>query len=301
MTQPLESADLKPSVLVLGLPHGPSRAEKAAAPNTAKAVWRAGPRFPIASDPGVWREAIAAAVGAGSALEAALAFARYGVPVFPVSPMGRKKPLNAHGVYSATTDLAVVDRDFSQHPNALIAVPMGRRTGVFAIDVDASPPHAHDGVAAWRAVEATHGVSPTRVHQTPTGGLHIIYRWPPDHAVGCPAKGLPQGIECKGEGGAIIFPPSARGGKQYAVISDVEPTDPPDWLLDLIAPVGRRQPQTRLPARSVQSNGDGSPYGLKALDNACAALAGAGPGERDRAVGDHVLRHRFAGRWRRTK
>jgi hypothetical protein len=263
--------------------------EGTAARKGAKADWNAAPSFPVASDPHVWSEAIADAARAGSMLHAALELAGHGVPVFPVSSVGQKKPLNRHGVYSATTDLAVVDRDFSQHPDALIAVPMGRRTGVFAIDVDASPPHAHDGLGAWRALEAKHAVTPTRVHKTPSGGLHLLYLWPPGRPIGCPIKGLPQGIECKGEGGAIVFPPSSRDGNRYGVIADVEPTDPPAWLLDMVAPTRRRQPQTRLPSHGAPRNSDGSPYGLKALENACAALANAGPGERDRAVGDHVL------------
>ena len=175
----------------------------------------------------MWRDAIAAAACAASTPDAAVALAGHGVPVFPVSPVGQKRPLNAHGVYSATTELEDVARDFSRNPNALIAVPMGRRTGVFAIDVDASPPHAHDGIGALRALEAMYGAAPTHVHTTPSGGLHLLYRLPPGHPIGCPTIGLPGGIECKGEGGAIVFPPSVRGGKKYQVESDVEPAERP--------------------------------------------------------------------------
>jgi hypothetical protein len=289
VNQPLESPNLEPSFQTPGASHRPSRPDKATTRKAAKADWGAAPPFPVASDPRVWSEAIAAAACAGSSLDAALTLARHGVPVFPISHVGQKKPLNGHGVYCATTDLALVGRDFSGCPKALIAVPMGRRTGVFAIDVDASPTHAHDGVCAWRALEAKHGVTPTRLHMTPSGGLHLIFRLPPERPIGCPLKGLPRGIECKGDGGAIIFPPSARGDRQYCVVTDVEPTDPPGWLIDMVAPIRRRRPEALLAPRKARSNGDGSPYGLKALENACAALASAGPGERDRAVGEHVL------------
>ena len=51
-------------------------------------------------------------------------------------------------MYSATIDPVVVGRDFGKPSSALIAVPMGHRTGVFAMDVDAAPPRAHDGIAA---------------------------------------------------------------------------------------------------------------------------------------------------------
>jgi Bifunctional DNA primase/polymerase, N-terminal len=148
MKQPLESERLEPTAHAPNVPQSISREDKVAARKTAKTDWNASPPFPIASDPASWGKALSAASLDGSILEAARALVEAGVPVFPVSSVGQKKPLNAHGVYSATIDLAVVGRDFGQHSNALIAVPMGRRTGVFAIDVDASPPHAHDGVAA---------------------------------------------------------------------------------------------------------------------------------------------------------
>jgi hypothetical protein len=119
--------------------------------------------------------------------------------------------------------------------------------------------------------------------------LHLLFRWPHDRPVGCPIKGLPQGIECKGEGGAIVAPPSTRQGKQYVVVSDVEPAEAPGWLLDLVAPIRTIRPEAAPVSRKARSNGDGSRYGLRALEKACAALANAGPGERDRAVGERVL------------
>jgi hypothetical protein len=260
---------------------------KAAARKAVKAAWSAGQPFPIALKPDEWSAAIAAATSAALLLGAAQALARAGVPVFPINPNGDKTPLSEHGVYSATTDLDEIARWWRWKPEALIAVHMGRRMGVFAIDIDASPPHAHDGIGAWRALEAKHGATPTRVHMTPSGGEHWIYRWPPGRPIGCPIKGLPKGVECKGEGGAIVFPPSERDGKPYVVVSDVEPADAPEWLLDMVAPI--KLPKTHRVSRQDCVNGDGSRYGLKALDNACTALANAGPGERDRAVGENAL------------
>ena len=289
MKQPLESKRPERSVGAANIPQLITREDKAGARKAAKTEWNAGPVFPVASELALLGSAISTASRAGSTLDAALVLAQAGVPVFPVSSVGQKKPLNAHGVYSATIDLAVVGRDFSHHSNALIAVPMGRRTGVFAIDVDASPPHAHDGVAAWQALEVKHGVTPTRIHTTSSGGLHLLFRWPPERPVGCTFKGLPKGVECKGEGGAIVFPPSARDGKRYDVVSDVDPAHAPDWLLNIIAPDRGTRPATPQVYWRAHIGGDGSRYGLRALDNACAKLASAGPGERDRAVGENVL------------
>jgi hypothetical protein len=262
---------------------------KAAARKAARAAWAAAPPFPLASDLSLLSKAIAAAVEAASPLGAARALAGYGVPVFPVRPNGDKKPLNAHGVYSATIDVNEIDRLWNRHPEALIAVPMGRRTGVFAIDADAKPPHAHDGIQAWRALVAERGGTPTltRTHLTASGGLHLIYRWPTDRPIGCPVKGLPAGVECKGEGGGIVFPPSQRGGKPYMVVIDVVPAAPSQWLVDMLSPPKPKVEQTprKDAAHDAHRKGLGSPYGLKGLVNACTKIASAGPGERDRAIG----------------
>jgi hypothetical protein len=281
------------SSFVDNTPHGSSPTAKAsrdAARKAAKSAWNAAPPFPVASGPSLWSEAIAAAARAGSILGAAQALARHGVPVFPMNPNGDKTPLSEHGVYSATTDLDEIARWWRWKPEALVAVPMGRRTGLFAIDVDASPPHAHDGVAAWRALTAGSGAppTPTRIHLTASGGQHFIYRWRTDRPIGCPVNGLPQGIECKGEGGAIVFPPSRREGKPYLVVDDRAPADAPYWLLDLIAPKQAPRPKAAPSPPKAYDSGVGSPYGLKALENGCAKLRNAGEGERDRTVGNNV-------------
>jgi hypothetical protein len=260
----------------------------ATASKAAKAAWKAGPPFPIASNLSLLSKATTAAVKAASPLAAAQAFAQHGVPVFPMSP-GDKKPLNEHGVYGATIDMEEIARWWKRHPDALVAVPMGRRTGMFAIDADAKPPHAHDGVGAWLALVAERGVTATvtRIHVTASDGAHFIYRWPPDRPIGCPMKGLPEGVECKGEGGAIVFPPSERGGNRYGVVRDFEPADPPQWLIDTLSP-SRTGVDARLHKDAVRKelrDGLGSAYGLKALENGCARLARAGTGKRDWTIG----------------
>ena len=83
------------SSFVDNTPHGSSPTAKAsrdAARKAAKSAWNAAPPFPVASDPGLWGRAIAAAVGAASPLSAAQALAQHGLPVFPGSPDGDKNP-----------------------------------------------------------------------------------------------------------------------------------------------------------------------------------------------------------------
>ena len=74
-----------------------------------------------------------------------------------------------------------------------------------------------------------------------------------------------------------------------SVVSDIDPAHAPDWLLNIVAPVRGTRPATPQVYWRAHIGGEGSRYGLRALDNACAKLASAGPGERDRAVGENVL------------
>ena len=99
---------------------------------------------------------------------------------------------------------------------------MRPETGVFAMDVDAAPPHAHDSIAARQALEANYGVTPTRIHRTASGGSHLLFCWPPERGGSrLRREGPSEGIECKGEGGSIIFPPSEHSGGKYSVASGV--------------------------------------------------------------------------------
>ena len=116
MTPARETLHLEPSVQATHPPYSGRRGvapeDKSALRKAAKVAWNAAPPFHVASDAELWGKALAAALRTNSILDAASTLAQQGVPVFPVSPVGQKKPLNAHGVYSATTDLAVVEREF---------------------------------------------------------------------------------------------------------------------------------------------------------------------------------------------
>src|SRR4051794_4057803 len=57
-----------------------------------------------------------------------------GKPVFPCKP--DKSPYTARGFKDATTNPSRVHALFSRHPDALIGMPTGSRSGVFVVDVD---------------------------------------------------------------------------------------------------------------------------------------------------------------------
>jgi hypothetical protein len=135
-----------------------------------------------------------------SLIEAALSWAKKGVPVFPCAPS--KKPLTENGHLNASTDPMKVRAMFEfAGDDILIGARMGAESRLFACDFDLYKP----GAKEYMEELAGRGLlTDTQVHLTRSGGLHFLYRsdnsWP-----NCQPH---QGVEIKGEGGYIIVPPS---------------------------------------------------------------------------------------------
>jgi Bifunctional DNA primase/polymerase, N-terminal/Primase C terminal 2 (PriCT-2) len=183
----------------------------------------------------------------GRMLDAALAYASWGLPVFPVDvkskvPIPRRDPdptgefkdgiPGTGGVYKATTDANTI-RAWWTNRSHLIALPMGEKTGVWALDVDTPEDH-EDGATAWNDITSQHPPIKTREHRSATDGPHLLFTWDASKPVGCSSGDLPVGIEVKGQGGYIVAPPSRRKGRAYIVYNDIDSTAAPRWLFDLI-------------------------------------------------------------------
>ena len=194
------------------------------------------------------RAAVAAFEQSGRMVDAALAYAAQGLPIFHLDPK-TKRPIpkrdpdptgkfkdgipGTGGVYKATCDPIIIQAWWRDHPKALIGLPMGERTGVWCLDVDTDEEHA-DGVAEWAKIVAQHDPIVTREHRSASGGPHLLFNWSAERWIGCSSGALPRGIDVKGHGGYIVVPPSQRKGRSYTVFSDIDPIDEPQWLLDLI-------------------------------------------------------------------
>lgn len=142
---------------------------------------------------------------------------------YPVFPTNDKKPVwsNAElgikkgegGYKIATQDPDEVKRLFSHARATEIAVPMGERSGLICIDVDT---YKNPALTKWIQDNNLSGLK-TRVHETRSQGRHFIFKWPGSgHRF--PAT-LRQGVDLKGEGGFICFPPT----QGYVVINDAAP------------------------------------------------------------------------------
>lgn len=140
-----------------------------------------------------------------SPLVAARRLGGAGVPVFACVPGGKRPLPGSRGFLDATADPAQIGAWWRRVPDANLAIPTGRVSGVVVVDVDV---HGANGFDALRRARAA-GLLPRPlvVVRTPSGGMHLYY----------PAyENLEQrswqaakaGIDFRGDGGYIIAPPS---------------------------------------------------------------------------------------------
>ena len=220
------------------------------------------------------RAAIAIYAKTGRMIDAALVCATYDIPNFPVDhrnkhPIPRRDPdptgkrpggiPGTGGFYKATTDIATIKSWWKKHPRALLAVPMGPRSGVWCIDVDTGEEHA-DGVAEWETLIAEHEPFETREHRSATGGPHVLFAWKDEQPIGCSKGELKDlSLSVKGEGGYILIPPSVRKGRSYTVFRDIDPITGPAWLTDKILADSNGKPKRDPKSPRVHQPFSGTP------------------------------------------
>lgn len=207
-------------------------------------------------------------------LAEAAAFIAQTWPCFPC--LANKRPLTEHGFKDAVRDPDAARRLFQRPGAAMIAVPTGPASGLAVVDLDIK--HGGAGLE-WQAANM-HRLPQTRTHRTMSGGRHLLFEYPAGRHVRNSASRIAPGVDVRGEGGYIIAPPSPG----YSIEDASMPAPMPDWLLDLIDPPASPSPPRPALLARARSHGDGSPYGLAALDRECAAIAGAADGGKHDAL-----------------
>jgi hypothetical protein len=153
---------------------------------------------------------------------AALAYAAAGWPVFPCRA-GSKAPQTIHGFKDASTDPAVIRAWWEQWPDANLAVATGA-PGPDVLDVDQRDDG--DGWAAFNRLKRAGLLAAARaIVRTPGGGLHAYFA-----GTGQRCGSLPRHhLDFKAQGGYVIAPPSAVGGRAYELLGHRPGTAALDW------------------------------------------------------------------------
>ena len=228
-------------------------------------------------------------------LELAQHYVALGWPVFPcrshaeehvdqatgeIITLGEKTPLTPNGFKGATRFPRIIERWWSDWPEAAVGLPTGEKTGFFALDIDNKPGGAN-GFDWLAEMEAEHGPLPDTARVTsPNGGLHIYFKY----VVGTRNRGaLGAGVDIRSEGGYVLAAGSTMAnGRSYKWETDTrEIADAPAWLLDLLLP--KSAPSHTQYSLSAASN---NAYVDAAVDRELADLAGAPMGTRNNALND---------------
>lgn len=217
----------------------------------------------------------------GGTLEAALAFAARNWRVFPCRGKlpAISKDAGGNGCLDATCDPATITGWWSSDPRYNIGIATGKASGFFAVDLD----QKHDGRQALAELEEEFGYLPETVEQiTPTGGRHVLFRYPDGIEIRNSASRIRPGIDVRGTGGYILAAPSIHpNGSAYRWHHDLHPdlipiAAAPAWLLDL-AKVSEPEPV----AVGDRPVGRLSRYAEAALDGAVRRILTAGPGAQE--------------------
>jgi Bifunctional DNA primase/polymerase, N-terminal len=137
-------------------------------------------------------------------LDAALAYAAAGIPVFPCEP-STKQPIgtlvppdrdprgrgylkSSGGFKKATTDPALIKEWWTFRPDAMLGLPTGAVSGVFVVDLDVPKKVkcgplgelTPDGLASWQKLRFS---CETYELLTGGGGLHIYFKYDPKRPI----------------------------------------------------------------------------------------------------------------------
>jgi predicted P-loop ATPase len=188
---------------------------------------------------------------AESLLEAALAYAGRGWPVFPCRgkvPWIAKRD-GGQGFKDATTDVEQITTWWTQWPQANIGLATGQAAGVFVLDVD----RPKGGQESLEELLRTNTPLPDTVQSLTGNGYHLFFQTG-EHRISPSANSLGTGLDVRGDGGYVILPPSRHpNGKSYhwEILSELDGIDiapAPAWLLELVT-----SPPTQKPSAHTSS------------------------------------------------
>jgi hypothetical protein len=169
-------------------------------------------------------------------LEAALAYAEQGWPVFPCQPNGRvtakgtadKSPLTTNGVLDATTDPDRIREYWREHPHANIGFNVGA-AGLLALDFDPGSSDAEVATALGK-YDRTNLVA-----KTPRGGRHEFFALNSGEYVAPDSSGkIAPHVDVRSFNSYVLLAPSETIDGPYFWEKRGEPAFRPDSVIRLV-------------------------------------------------------------------
>jgi hypothetical protein len=206
-----------------------------------------------------------------TALRAALDLAGDGYAVFPVNT--EKRPTLKGGFHNATSDPDAVRDLWRRGPGPLIGFATGAPSGVVVLDIDGPK---HPEAQEWY-LHHQHDLLPTRVNQTRSGGLHLLYTDP--GGIGRRISAFVKGTDVLGNDGYAVWWPAAG----CPVLSGAHaPAVWPQWLSEALEGQPTPTPPTgSISARAIAARPEQRGSAGRRLEGICRRLANAPEGQRN--------------------
>ncbi|MBJ6609911.1 MAG: bifunctional DNA primase/polymerase [Candidatus Thiothrix moscowensis] len=170
-------------------------------------------------------------------LIAAVTYAAHGWRVFPLAEDSKIPLAGSDGFKAATTDRTqhiawFDDGEYFEYfraggnPRLNVGIATGAtEAGYDLVVLDVDVKGGKDGNAVLKALEGAYGALPaTLVQNTPSGGLHYLFRVAADAGIRCGTdvfKAHGSGLDVRGDGGYIVASPSEVDGKPYTWRNDL--------------------------------------------------------------------------------
>lgn len=193
-----------------------------------------------------------------------------------------KHPRTENGLDDATRDPDQIRAWWKKWPTANIGINCGL-SGLLVVDLDTYKElYRGDDLAMDED---------TTTALTGGGGSHLLFAQAEGDAFGNRNKNLPDGIDIRGHGGYIIAAPSAhKSGNIYQWENDYSPWDkppapiPPKLRALLEKSAQHDRPAIQFDTTRKYENGQGTVYGVAAINNQCRLVGAAANGTRNNTL-----------------
>lgn len=193
-----------------------------------------------------------------------------------------KHPRTENGLDDATTDADQIRSWWRKWPTANIGINCGK-SGLLVIDLD-----TYKDIYQGDDLELNED---TVTALSGGGGAHLFYGMADGDTFGNSNKNLPAGVDPKAWGGYVIVSPSAhKSGNTYQWENDYSPWDrplapiPPKLRAMLEENKKHDRSEVQFDTAKKYENGQGTVYGIAAINNQCKTVSTAANGTRNNTL-----------------